>query len=118
MCRAALTAVLVGSMSVAAGHTLLRAPQRASLAVLRMSASDADLSKLTVVQLKERLRAAGLPLSGRKAELIARLSETASAPAAALVQAAPVPAANLLSGLLETGATAVLPLIEIEACKS
>ena len=32
-----------------------------------------DLSKFTVVQLKEKLRAAGLPVSGRKAELIERV---------------------------------------------
>lgn len=37
--------------------------------------SDAsDLSKLTVVQLKDRLREAGLPVSGKKSELIERLS--------------------------------------------
>ena len=32
-----------------------------------------DLGVLTVVQLKERLRAANLPVSGKKAELISRL---------------------------------------------
>lgn len=32
-----------------------------------------DLSKLTVVLLKERLKAAGLATSGRKAELVERL---------------------------------------------
>tara|TARA_A100001037_G_scaffold275984_1_gene274936 strand:- start:86 stop:1015 length:930 start_codon:yes stop_codon:yes gene_type:complete len=34
-----------------------------------------DLSSLTVAELKERLKAAGKPVSGKKAELIARLSE-------------------------------------------
>ena len=33
-----------------------------------------DLSTCTVVQLKEKLREAGLPVSGRKAELIERLA--------------------------------------------
>nr|AIF08155.1 hypothetical protein [uncultured marine group II/III euryarchaeote KM3_27_D02] len=36
---------------------------------------DEDLSSLTVPELKEKLKAAGLPVSGKKAELIARLSE-------------------------------------------
>ena len=34
-----------------------------------------DLSKLSVAELKERLKAAGLPVSGKKADLIARLSQ-------------------------------------------
>ena len=34
-----------------------------------------DLSKLSVADLKERLKAAGLPVSGKKADLIARLSQ-------------------------------------------
>jgi hypothetical protein len=38
-------------------------------------AADEDLSALTVPELKERLKAAGLPVSGKKADLIARLSE-------------------------------------------
>jgi len=37
--------------------------------------SDEDLSSLTVVALKDRLKEAGLPVSGKKADLIARLSE-------------------------------------------
>jgi len=36
---------------------------------------DEDLSKLSVAELKERLKAAGLPVSGKKADLIARLSQ-------------------------------------------
>ena len=36
---------------------------------------DEDLSKLTVAELKERLKSAGLPVSGKKADLIARLSQ-------------------------------------------
>ena len=38
-------------------------------------AADEDLSSLTVSALKEKLKAAGLPVSGKKADLIARLSE-------------------------------------------
>lgn len=38
------------------------------------SKEDDDLSGLTVPELKERLREAGLPVSGRKAELIERLT--------------------------------------------
>ena len=34
-----------------------------------------DLSKLSVAELKERLKAAGLPVGGKKADLIARLSQ-------------------------------------------
>lgn len=34
-----------------------------------------DWSKLTVVQLKEHLKERGLPLSGKKADLVARLQE-------------------------------------------
>jgi len=37
------------------------------------SLTEEELSKLTVVTLKEKLRDAGLPVSGRKAELVARL---------------------------------------------
>ena len=37
--------------------------------------ADEDLSKLSVPDLKERLKAKGLPVSGKKAELIARLQD-------------------------------------------
>ena len=37
-----------------------------------------DLSSLSVADLKERCKAAGLPVGGKKADLIARLSELAS----------------------------------------
>jgi small subunit ribosomal protein S3Ae len=39
------------------------------------AAADEDLSALTVPELKERLKAAGLKVGGKKADLIARLSE-------------------------------------------
>ena len=41
---------------------------------LRASASE-DVGKLTIPQLKERLRAAGLKVGGRKAELVSRLQQ-------------------------------------------
>jgi FKBP-type peptidyl-prolyl cis-trans isomerase 2 len=37
--------------------------------------TEEDLSKLSVADLKERLKAAGLPVSGKKADLVARLSQ-------------------------------------------
>ena len=40
-----------------------------------------DLEKMTVAQLKELLKEAGLPVSGKKADLIARLQEGADEPA-------------------------------------
>jgi len=38
-------------------------------------ASDVDHSSMTVAELKELLKAAGKPVSGKKADLIARLNE-------------------------------------------
>jgi len=75
-----------------------------------------DLSKLTVVQLKERLRAASLPVSGRKAELIERLlrppADPAPASAAALLgQRSTLPAIGVMP-------TDSYPAVSIEACKS
>lgn len=39
---------------------------------------DLDFDDLTIPELKEKLRAAGLPVSGRKSELIERLSESSN----------------------------------------
>ena len=39
------------------------------------AAADVDHSKMTVAELKELLKAAGKPVSGKKADLIARLNE-------------------------------------------
>ena len=66
--------------------------------------SDMPLDKLTVVQLKEKLREAGMPVSGRKAELIERLGGAGAAPMAAPPPAA---AAAPIAGLS----------IIVEACK-
>ena len=44
------------------------------------AASTLSLSSLTVVQLRDRLREAGLPVSGRKAELVERLLQSVAEP--------------------------------------
>ena len=86
--------------------------------------SEADLAALTVPVLKERLKEMGLPLSGKKAELIQRIlsagSEgaltsartTIAAPAA---PAKPTTAPNLSRSKGGKGETLV---VEIVACKS
>ena len=74
--------------------------------IVKMSSVD-DLSRCTVVELKEKLRAAGLPISGRKAELVERLGTSSAAP-----PQAPAPSGN------SAGAASAYPPISIEACKS
>ena len=56
--------------------------------------SDDDLSSFTVPQLKDKLRAAQLPVSGRKAELIARLRGAPTAASAAATPASPASPAS------------------------
>jgi SAP domain len=46
--------------------------------VVMSKTENVDLENLTVPELKERLRALGLPVSGRKAELVERLAESSS----------------------------------------
>ena len=58
-----------------------------------LAASRADLEGLTVPVLKDRLRAQGLKVGGKKAELVERLLEIPPAPAAPAASAAPAPAA-------------------------
>lgn len=86
--------LLVGYLSAAALNQPL-----ARMAVRMVAGVEGDLSMLTVVQLKDKLRTAGLPVSGRKAELIERLSATAC----------PADAASVSEG-------SAFPLIGIEAC--
>ena len=57
-----------------------RQPAAAATAPRGAAGGGEELSKCTVVQLKERLRAAGLPVSGRKAELIERLAGASQPP--------------------------------------
>ena len=60
--------------------SLLLSPRAALSPRLSARMCAADMSSFTVVELKDKLRAAGLKVSGRKAELIERLS-AAGAPA-------------------------------------
>ena len=83
----------------------------ASIRCIRMLAGESDLSKLTVKQLKEQLREAGLPVSGLKAELIARLEGSPPIDAAA---AAPLPPPAVTVSSDEMASI----LVEIEHCKS
>ena len=82
-----------------------------SIRCIRMLAGESDLSKLTVKQLKEQLREAGLPVSGLKAELIARLEGSPPIDAAA---AAPLPPPAVTVASDEMASI----LVEIEHCKS
>ena len=82
-----------------------------SIRCIRMLAGESDLSKLTVKQLKEQLREAGLPVSGLKAELIARLEGSPPIDAAA---AAPLPPPAVTVSSDEMASI----LVEIEHCKS
>ena len=79
----------------------IMATTRCFAAVLML---DADLTALTVVQLKDKLRAAGLPVSGRKAELITRLGGSTNV-VSALV--------SVIPPIVQSAA-----LVQIEACKS
>ena len=58
-----------------------------------LAASRSDLEQLTVPVLKDRLRAQGLKVGGKKAELVERLLESAPVPAAPAASA-PAPAAS------------------------
>ena len=62
-----------------------------------LAASRDDLEGLTVPVLKDRLRAQGLKVGGKKAELVERLLESAPVPAAPAASAAPAPAAPAAS---------------------
>ena len=89
-------------------------PARRLLAVRGATAD--ELASLTVPMLKQRLRDAGLPVSGRKAELVDRLASGAAAPpaAAAAAPAAAPPAAAAAAA----AATISGPAVVILACKS
>lgn len=125
----AMRSILLLSLSTVAAlrHSTHGLPRHTSrMRMMWMLAGDEasvdELSRCTVVELKEKLRSRGLPVSGRKAELIARLSSSYApsprnhpAPSPPTAQGAPV----LPSGFgLAGGTTAEFPTIEIEACKS
>ena len=67
-----------------------------------------DLEELTVTQLKERLRAAGLKLSGRKAELVQRLRGSSVATSASAGEA-PQPVGKLLVDGMNVGSVLDIP---------
>ena len=77
--------------SASGWHSPLVLPARRACCVML---SDDDLSAFTVPQLKEKLRAAQLPVSGRKAELIARLRGAPTAASAAATPASPASPAS------------------------
>ena len=112
--------LLLGLSAAAALHPQLRlAARRPLAAAVRMSSSQEDLSKHTVVQLKEQLRAAGLPVSGRKAELIERLLSADAVPAAApSVPLASVATSGTVVSTNIARSGSAYPPIAIEACKS
>ena len=111
--------LLLGLSAAAALHPQLRLAARRPLAAAVRMSSQEDLSKRTVVQLKEQLRAAGLPVSGRKAELIERLLSADAAPAAApSVPLASVATSGTVVPTNIARSGSAYPPIAIEACKS
>ena len=99
-------------LSLAARSAALYAPRAASLRLVRTAASRAEreleLLRKTVPQLKDELRAQGLKVGGRKAELIERLLGPGEIMEDALDLDCDVPQA----------VTAMTPTVLIEACKS
>lgn len=114
--------MLCGLSAAAALHAQPRMMRiTSSMGVRMLSSSGDDLSKLTVVELKEKLRAAGLRVSGRKAELIERLNAAArpaeSDPIPASASSAST-ASPFASMLFPEQLNPTFPPIAIEACKS
>ena len=99
-------------LSLAARSAALYAPRSASLRLVRHAASRAEreleLLRKTVPQLKNELRAQGLKVGGRKAELIERLLGPGEIMEDELDLDCDVPMA----------VTAMSPTVLIEACKS
>ena len=99
-------------LSLAARSAALYAPRAASLRLVRTAASRAEreleLLRKTVPQLKDELRAQGLKVGGRKAELIERLLGPGEIMEDELDLDCDVPQA----------VTAMTPTVLIEACKS
>ena len=99
-------------LSLAARSAALYAPRAASLRLVRVAASRAEreleLLRKTVPQLKDELRAQGLKVGGRKAELIERLLGPGEIMEDELDLDCDVPQA----------VTAMTPTVLIEACKS
>ena len=62
------------SSSFASTRSIVVRPERTSYAI-RSTKTDADLSQMTVIELKDRLRKLKLPLGGKKDDLLRRLLE-------------------------------------------
>ena len=96
-------------LSLAARSAALYAPRAASPRLVRAAASRAEreleLLRKTVPQLKDELRAQGLKVGGRKAELIERLL-------------GPGEIEDELDCDVPMAVTALTPTVLIEACKS
>ena len=86
-----LSGALMGQAPQVVGDLWQQCIDRQRAEAVRQAAA-AGLSALSVPQLKEKCRAAGLPVGGTKPVLIRRL-QTTTAPVAAPAPAAPVPAA-------------------------
>ena len=97
-------------LSLAARSAALYAPRAASLRLVRQAASRAEreleLLRKTVPQLKDELRAQGLKVGGRKAELIERLLGPGEIEE------------DELDCDIPMAVTALTPTVLIEACKS
>ena len=112
LARSSLARLVVSAilLPLAAGYVVLP-PPRIALVTPRSGAAVlsavADLSKLTVKQLKEKLKEAGLPVSGKKAELIERLGAGGSAP--------PAPADDLLLAVDEAAVEVEEAAVEDDA---
>ena len=95
--------------SIAARTAAFCAPRTASLRLVRHAASRAEreleLLRKTVPQLKDELRAQGLKVGGRKAELIERLL-------------GPGEIEDEVDCDVPMAVTALTPTVLIEACKS
>ena len=96
-------------LGLAARTAAFYAPRAASLRLVRCAASRAEreleLLRKTVPQLKDELRAQGLKVGGRKAELIERLL-------------GPGEIEEELDCDVPMAVTALTPTVLIEACKS
>ena len=96
-------------LGLAARTAAFYAPRTASLRLLRHAASRAEreleLLRKTVPQLKDELRAQGLKVGGRKAELIERLL-------------GPGEIEDEVDCDVPMAVTALTPTVLIEACKS
>ena len=106
---------------VLAGTTL-----RTSRAMSLSMSGGGGLDGLTIVQLKEKLRAAGLPVSGKKQELIERLSSggggssssSSSSSGSSSSRGGGGGGESMSKAASVSEASSELPMLDIVACKS